>query len=55
METVLVELEDICMDEQFFSINFFEMEQIDPAAQDAKKNKKVRFSNIKLCLQDTGR
>ena len=41
METVLVELEDICMDEQFFSINFFKMEQIDPAATDAKKNKKV--------------
>ncbi len=28
LETVLIELEDICMDEQFFSINFFQMEQV---------------------------
>ena len=36
LETVLIELEDICMDEQFFSISFFRMEQID-----SRKDKKV--------------
>ena len=41
METVLMELEDICMDEQYFSINFFKMEQIDANNPDPKKDKKV--------------
>ncbi len=42
LETALMELEDVCMDEQFFSVNFFRMEQIDLAAQpDPKRVKKV--------------
>ncbi|TRY63894.1 hypothetical protein TCAL_07692 [Tigriopus californicus] len=41
METALIEVEDICMDEQYFSINFFRMEQIDKANPDPKKDKKV--------------
>ena len=41
LETILIELEDICMDEQFFSISFFRMEQIDRANPDPRKDKKV--------------
>ncbi len=53
LETVLAELEDVCMDEQYFSIHFFRMERVeammgkaaaasassDPAA--ARENKKA--------------
>eukprot|EP00095_Tigriopus_kingsejongensis_P011050 snap_masked-scaffold23_size669530-processed-gene-1.4 protein:Tk11050 transcript:snap_masked-scaffold23_size669530-processed-gene-1.4-mRNA-1 annotation:"exocyst complex component 1" len=41
METVLIEVEDICMDEQYFSINFFKMDQIDKANPEPRKDKKV--------------
>jgi len=44
LETVLVELEDLCMDEQFFSIHFFKMEQVakgGASKPDPKKDKKA--------------
>ena len=43
METILIELESVCHDEQHFSIKFFKMDQIvlakDANVQDAKKAK----------------
>jgi len=44
LETVLGELEDLCMDEQFFSIHFFKMEQAkdkDGQTKDPKREKRA--------------
>jgi hypothetical protein len=51
METVLIELEDICMDEQFFSSNFFQMEQIDVNNPDQKEAKRVMEQARKMMAE----
>jgi hypothetical protein len=41
MERVLVELEQVCMDEQYFSSTFFQLEQIDRGNVDPKEAKRI--------------